>query len=56
MELTDLDIENKKNTFIGLLRDTKREGIEDLISFLEKVISLLLLQVQDFMEHLRVGY
>lgn len=36
MELTDLDIENLKNTFIGLLRDTKREGIEDLISFLEK--------------------
>ena len=36
MELTDLDIQNLKNQFIELLRSTKREGIEDLIKFLEK--------------------
>lgn len=36
MELTDLDILNLKNEFIKLLRDTNREGIEDLINFLEK--------------------
>ena len=36
MELTDLDIQNLKNQFIELLKSTKREGIEDLIKFLEK--------------------
>ena len=36
MELTDLDIQNLKNQFIELLRSTKREGIEELINFLEK--------------------
>ena len=36
MELTDLDIQNLKNQFIELLRSTKREGIENLIKFLEK--------------------
>lgn len=33
MELTDLDIKNLKDKFIKLLRDTKREGMEDLIRF-----------------------
>ena len=36
MELTDLDIENLKNNFIDLLKSTKREGIDNLISFIEK--------------------
>lgn len=36
MELTDLDIEKLKKEFIELLRSTKREGIENLIKFLEK--------------------
>lgn len=36
MELTDLDIKNLKDRFIELLKSTKREGIEDLIRFLEK--------------------
>ena len=35
MELTDLDIKNLKDKFIELLRSTKREGMEDLIKFLE---------------------
>ena len=36
MELKDKDIQSLKERFIGLLRSTKREGIEDLINFLEK--------------------
>lgn len=36
MEITDLDIENLKGTFIDLLKSTKREGIDNLISFIEK--------------------
>ena len=36
MELKDKDIQSLKERFIGLLRNTKREGIEDLINFLEK--------------------
>ena len=36
MELKDKDIQSLKERFIGLLRKTKREGIEDLINFLEK--------------------
>lgn len=34
MELTDLDIENLKKKFIELLRESKRDGIESLITFL----------------------
>ena len=36
MELKDKDIQFLKERFINLLRSTKREGIEDLINFLEK--------------------
>ena len=36
MELNDKDIQSLKERFINLLRSTKREGIEDLINFLEK--------------------
>lgn len=36
MELKDKDIQSLKERFIGLLRSTKREGIENLINFLEK--------------------
>lgn len=36
MEINDLEIQNLKNKFIELLKSTKREGIENLIDFIEK--------------------
>ncbi len=56
MELTDLDIQNLKNQFIELLRSTKREGIEELINFLEKSDFLQHLQVQDFTELIKEDF
>ena len=43
-----------KEEFLNLLRSVKREGIDDLIRFIESTDFLLHLQVQDFMETMLV--
>lgn len=43
-----------KEEFLNLLRSVKREGIDDLIRFIENTDFLQHLQVQDFMETMLV--
>lgn len=43
-----------KEQFLELLKKVKREGIDELIQFLEKSDFLLHQQVQDFMEITKV--